>query len=160
MAFKKYISKYQGAQFDQAIEYILSLRENSVMKTIESSPANKADLDTIVDEEGIYSIQYYIHSYDDTDESAISLAVIFVDADTILQQYNANGTGVERIYTKSTGVWSSWLPVKSFIQASQNEVVSVSKPTIVFREITDDVDEYFKEDDESTEEESDTNNGE
>jgi len=156
MAAKKYFSRYQGEQFDQAIEYILSLRENSTSKVIASSPDNKADLDTIFDEEGIYTIHYYIHSYDDTDESAIDLTVVFLDDNTVLQQYKANGTDVERSYNKTTGEWSTWSPVKPFLQLGQDEEVTVSKPTLILRKITN-PDEFFAEPEEGDEE---GNNGE
>lgn len=143
MAATKFISKYKGNDFDKAIEYILREHDLSVFKTLECSISNKIDLDTLNYEEGVFTIQYFINSFDDNDDSPIILNVVFLDDKHVLQRYNLNGTDVQRVYDSENLQWSDWLFVKSFLKVSENEEVQVPKDTIIFREINTDVDQYF-----------------
>ena len=143
MAAIKFISKYKGPDFDKAIEYILREHNLSVFKTLECSIDNKIDLNTLNYEEGVFTAQYFTNSCDDNDDSAVILTVVFLDDTTVLQRYNLNGTDVQRVYDTESEEWSQWLPVKPFLRVSENEEVQVPKDTIIMREITTDVDEFF-----------------
>lgn len=145
MAAIKFISKYKGADFDKAIEYILREHNLSVFRTLECSIDNKIDLNTINYEEGVFTARYFTNSCDDNDDSAVIMTVVFLDDTTVLQRYNLNGTDVQRIYDTESEEWTQWLPVKPFLRVSENEEVTVPKDTIIFREITTDVDQYFAE---------------
>lgn len=144
-----FYSKFEGNDFDKAIEWVLQQMENSTTQTLESSPDNKIDLNTLTYQQGTYIIQYFDEGYEGTSASTdnpIELKVIVLDDNTVIQRYEVGGNTVQRIYDKSTDTWTEWKPVQSFVVAEESESVSVGVDTIVLRKIESPVENYFQND--------------
>ena len=141
----KYLSQYEGEDFDKTIEWVKSQREFSTSHILESSPTAKVDLNDVSFQQGTFTIHYYTNSYDDSSANPINLDVIFLNDGDILQRYDYFGNTVQRF--KQGGVWGQWAFVKNFISVNEGDPVSVSADTLVLRSLTTPVSEYFKESD-------------
>lgn len=139
----KYLSQYEGEDFDKTIEWVKSQREFSTSHILESSPTAKVDLNDVSFQQGTFTIHYYTNSYDDSFANPINLDVIFLNDGDILQRYDYFGNTVQRF--KQGGVWGQWAFVKNFISVNEGDPVSVSADTLVLRSLTTPVSEYFKE---------------
>lgn len=139
----KYLSQYEGEDFDKTIEWVKSQREFSTSHILESSPTAKVDLNDVSFQQGMFTIHYYTNSYDDSSANPINLDVIFLNDGDILQRYDYFGNTVQRF--KQGGVWGQWAFVKNFISVNEGDPVSVSADTLVLRSLTTPVSEYFKE---------------
>lgn len=139
----KYLSQYEGEDFDKTIEWVKSQREFSTSHILESSPTVKVDLNDVSFQQGTFTIHYYTNSYDDSSANPINLDVIFLNDGDILQRYDYFGNIVQRF--KQGGVWGQWAFVKNFISVNEGDPVSVSADTLVLRSLTTPVSEYFKE---------------
>ena len=139
----KYLSQYEGEDFDKTIEWVKSQREFSTSHILESSPTAKVDLNDVSFQQGTFTIHYYTNSYDDSSANPINLDVIFLNDGDILQRYDYFGNTVQRF--KQGGVWGQWAFVKNFISVNEGDPVSVSADTLVLRILTTPVSEYFKE---------------
>lgn len=139
----KYLSQYEGEDFDKTIEWVKSQREFSTSHILESSPTAKVDLNDVSFQQGTFTIHYYTNSYDDSSANPINLDVIFLNDGGILQRYDYFGNTVQRF--KQGGVWGQWAFVKNFISVNEGDPVSVSADTLVLRSLTTPVSEYFKE---------------
>lgn len=139
----KYLSQYEGEDFDKTIEWVKSQREFSTSHILESSPTAKVDLNDVSFQQGTFTIHYYTNSYDDSSANPINLDVIFLNDGDILQRYDYFGNTVQRF--KQGGVWGQWAFVKNFISVNEGDPVSVSADTLVLRSLTTPVSEYFKE---------------
>lgn len=139
----KYLSQYEGEDFDKTIEWVKSQREFSTSHILESSPTAKVDLNDVSFQQGTFTIHYYTNSYDDSSANPINLDVIFLNDGDILQRYDYFGNTVQRF--KQGGVWGQWAFVKNFISVNEGDSVSVSADTLVLRSLTTPVSEYFKE---------------
>ena len=73
----KYLSQYEGEDFDKTIEWVKSQREFSTSHILESSPTAKVDLNDVSFQQGTFTIHYYTNSYDDLSANPINLDVIF-----------------------------------------------------------------------------------
>lgn len=133
MKANKFFSKFTGEEFDEAIEYILSLKADREFKIIGLTVDDKVDLNTLK-EEGLYIIHYYYNSYDDTRSSnKIEVSVFNINSEIICQRYDLKGDTVQRYYDVTEDIWSEWAPVKNILSVDYNEEVSVGKPTLVLR---------------------------
>lgn len=139
----KYLSQYEGEDFDKTIEWVKSQREFSTSHILESSPTAKVDLNDVSFQQGTFTIHYYTNSYDDSSANPINLDVIFLNDGGILQRYDYFGNTVQRF--KQGGIWGQWAFVKNFISVNEGDPVSVSADTLVLRSLTTPVSEYFKE---------------
>lgn len=139
----KYLSQYEGEDFDKTIEWVKSQREFSTSHILESSPTAKVDLNDVSFQQGTFTIHYYTNSYDDSSANPINLDVIFLNDGDILQRYDYFGNTVQRF--KQGGIWGQWAFVKNFISVNEGDPVSVSADTLVLRSLTTPVSEYFKE---------------
>ena len=139
----KYLSQYEGEDFDKTIEWVKSQREFSTSHILESSPTAKVDLNDVSFQQGTFTIHYYTNSYDDSSANPINLDVIFLNDGDILQRYDNFGNTVQRF--KQGGIWGQWAFVKNFISVNEGDSVSVSADTLVLRSLTTPVSEYFKE---------------
>lgn len=139
----KYLSQYEGEDFDKTIEWVKSQREFSTSHILESSPTVKVDLNDVSFQQGTFTIHYYTNSYDDSSANPINLDVIFLNDGDILQRYDYFGNTVQRF--KQGEVWSQWAFVKNFISVNEDDPVSVSADTLVLRSLATPVSEYFKE---------------
>jgi len=139
----KYLSQYEGEDFDKTIEWVKSQREFGTSHILESSPTAKVDLNDVSFQQGTFTIHYYTNSYDDSSANPINLDVIFLNDGDILQRYDYFGNTVQRF--KQGGVWGQWAFVKNFISVNEGDPVSVSADTLVLRSLTTPVSEYFKE---------------
>lgn len=139
----KYLSQYEGEDFDKTIEWVKSQREFSTSHILESSPTAKVDLNDVSFQQGTFTIHYYTNSYDDSSANPINLDVIFLNDGDILQRYDYFGNTVQRF--KQGGVWGQWAFVKNFISVNEGDPVSVSADTLVLRSLATPVSEYFKE---------------
>ena len=139
----KYLSQYEGEDFDKTIEWVKSQREFSTSHILESSPTAKVDLNDISFQQGTFTIHYYTNSYDDSSANPINLDVIFLNDGDVLQRYDYFGNTVQRF--KQGGIWGQWAFVKNFISVNEGDPVSVSADTLVLRSLTTPVSEYFKE---------------
>ena len=139
----KYLSQYEGEDFDKTIEWVKSQREFSTSHILDSSPTAKVDLNDVSFQQGTFTIHYYTNSYDDSSANPINLDVIFLNDGDILQRYDYFGNTVQRF--KQGGVWGQWAFVKNFISVNEGDPVSVSADTLVLRSLTTPVSEYFKE---------------
>ena len=139
----KYLSQYEGEDFDKTIEWVKSQREFSTSHILESSPTAKVDLNDVSFQQGTFTIHYYTNSYDDSSANPTTMDVIFLNDGDILQRYDYFGNTVQRF--KQGGVWGQWAFVKNFISVNEGDPVSVSADTVVLRSLTTPVSEYFKE---------------
>ena len=139
----KYLSQYEGEDFDKTIEWVKSQREFSTSHILESSPTAKVDLNDVSFQQGTFTIHYYTNSYDDSSANPINLDVIFLNDGDVLQRYDYFGNTVQRF--KQGGIWGQWAFVKNFISVNEGDPVSVSADTLVLRSLTTPVSEYFKE---------------
>ena len=139
----KYLSQYEGEDFDKTIEWVKSQREFSTSHILVSSPTAKVDLNDVSFQQGTFTIHYYTNSYDDSSANPINLDVIFLNDGDILQRYDYFGDTVQRF--KQGGIWGQWAFVKNFISVNEGDPVSVSADTLVLRSLTTPVSEYFKE---------------
>lgn len=132
---QKYYSKYSGSDIDKAIEYALSMRNESGNTIVGSDVDNKADFNTLLDD-NTYIAHYYINSYDDSySPTKIELSVFHIDENTICQKYDYKGESVIRYYSIIDQSWSDWAFSKSILSVTENEEVTVSKPTLILRHV-------------------------
>lgn len=139
----KYLSKYEGEDFDKTIEWVKSREEFGTSHILDSSPTVKINLDTVITQQGTFTIHYYTNSYDDASTNPINLDVIFLNEGDILQRYSYLGNVVQRF--KQNGSWTSWAFVKNFVSVGEADQVSVNTDTLVLRSMTTPVSEYFKD---------------
>lgn len=139
-----YYAKHSGDELDKVIEYVLKLMDSSTSDIIDSDPVNKIDLNTVIEKQGTFTIEYYTNSYDDTQERPIDLRVAFIGNTMIVQRYEFNAVTVQRTYTVETEEWSEWAPVKSFVVADETEEIHVDADTLVFRGVAS-ADKFFEE---------------
>ena len=133
-----YRSRYSGSELDRAIEYSLKLLNDGPLQLVDTTLVNPAILSEILTP-GMYSIAFYVDSYNDEKTGEpILLKVFSINDDVIGQRYETVGKEVERFYTISEATWSTWDDVKTwvtpYVLASADEEVVVKSPTIIFRE--------------------------
>lgn len=134
----KYISKFSGRQVDEAVEIVRKQQELGTDKILDSTADKPVDLNTMLFEEGKYTIYYFTGADEgSTSGKPIEVEVFKYKDGAPGQRYEKNGTTVERKYDTETSTWGDWVPVTDFSTVTGDEVLQVSKDTIVYREVKD-----------------------
>ena len=131
-------SIYSAQEYEDSVTYFMNEHKYSALHALPCSSTEPIDLNTMINEEGIYSVMFYIHSADDNDNSPMILYVSFLNTNIVLQWYELNGEKVHRLYDRSTETFSEWTPYASVIQTDETSVVRVTDDTIVMREVSGD----------------------
>lgn len=139
---KKFVSRFSGAQHDEAIQKILfgtGVEYGHII--LECTEATKINLNDVMSP-NTYSIAYYTNSYDDTSTvTPIVLYVTKIDDGTLEQRYRYGNDQVYRTYTIASDSWSDWdiceATSSNLISVENDEQIEVSQPTLLFRKMSE-----------------------
>lgn len=133
-----FISIYSSQEYEDSVTYFMHEHKYSAMHSLACSSEEPIDLNALINEEGIYSVMFYVHSADDTDNSPIIIYISFLNSTIVLQWYELNGEKVHRFYDRTTERFSEWTPYRNVIQTDEESVVKVTNDTMVLRKVEGD----------------------
>lgn len=139
---KKYLSKFSGAQFDEAIQKVLfgtGVDYGHII--LECSESTKINLNDVTSP-NTYSIAYYMNSYDDNSVvSPIVLTVTKINDGILEQRYQYGDNQVQRFYNSASSTWSDWnmceAMASNFVSVNKDDAIEVKQPTLVFRKMSE-----------------------
>lgn len=134
----KYHSSYTGPEIDESVGKILKQKDLGMGKTLDSSVDEPFDLNTLINEEGTYTIQYVVGAVDESEYGKpIEIKVFTYPDGRPGQRYEKNGIAYERKYDPESSEWGEWEPVQDFRIVEGDEVLNVGKDITVFRIVKD-----------------------
>ena len=99
----KYYSEHSGVQIDEAVKIVLTEKELGTNKILDSSAEKPVDLNTLITEEGKYTIYYFSGAAEGTESGKpIEIQVFKYPDGSPGQRYEVNGVTVELKYDTET----------------------------------------------------------